>query len=327
MLHILNGGSTEETLKRTDIPGEYLSFRDALIDGPAPETTDAGDWRRIRAEHLASDYGDEVRQCEASLTEQEQILASSSAHDEVVLWFEHDLFCQLNLLYLLDWFSRADLSNTRLSLINIGQFPGRPNFRGLGELNPQELSSLFPKREVVDKAQLDLGERAWRAFCSSNPKAIEQLISTDTSALPFLKVAMTAHLRRFPSIENGLGRIENRCLSLIANEQQTFSDLFLRFVQSETVYGLGDAQVWDSLGQLRDAKTPLLNSNTNSKQMTPEVARGATFSITDAGLDILQNKTDYLDQNEIDFWLGGAHLQSGINVWRWNEAAGKLQST
>jgi hypothetical protein len=144
MLHILNGGSTEETIKRTDVPGEFFSFRDALIDGPTPATTDSAAWRRLRAEHLASDYAADVQRCENDLSEQERVLNSCSSHDEVVLWFEHELFCQTNLLYLLDWFNRAELDQTRLSLINIGEFPGRNDFRGLGELNPEELASLFP---------------------------------------------------------------------------------------------------------------------------------------------------------------------------------------
>ena len=109
MLHILNGGSTEETLRLTDVDGEFFSFRDALIDGPTPANVDAATWRHVRAEHLSSGYGADFEECEKSLLEQEQTLNSSSAHDEVVLWFEHDLFCQLNLLYLLDWYSSANL--------------------------------------------------------------------------------------------------------------------------------------------------------------------------------------------------------------------------
>jgi hypothetical protein len=327
MLHILNGGSTEETMKRSSLEGEYFSFRDALIDGPAPATTDSAAWRRVRAEHLAGGYGADVQQCETDLSEQEHILNSYSSHDEVVLWFEHDVFCQLNLLYLLDWYHRANLGQTRLSLINIGEFPGRNDFRGIGELNPQELASLFPKRQLVSKGLLDLGARAWQAYCSSNPNSIEQLLSHDTSELPFLATALTAHLQRFPSVTNGLGRIENRCLELVATGPQRFIDLFPRFIESESVYGLGDAQIWTSLGQLRDARTPLLTADTDAKFLTPGLLWSATFSITTAGRDVLQNRADYLDHNEIDVWLGGAHLHTGAPIWRWDDTSGKLQST
>jgi hypothetical protein len=327
MLHIINGGSTEQTLRQTSLDGEFFSFRDALIDGPTPITTDTAAWRRLRAAHLSSSYGPDLQECETRLIEQEKTLNSFSSHEEVVLWFEHDVFCQVNLLYLLDWFSRVELNKTRLSLINIGEFPGRDDFRGLGELNTQELASLFPQRVPVDNAQLDLGARAWQAYCSSNPRSIEQLLENDTSALPFLATAMTAHLQRFPSVINGLGRIENRCLALVDSGKQKFSALFPDFVRSESVYGFGDAQIWTSLGQLRDSRTPLLSSENYAQHLTQELVRSATFSITDAGRDVLRNKIDYLENNDIDVWLGGTHLQTGAPIWRWDETAGKLQST
>jgi hypothetical protein len=174
---------------------------------------------------------------------------------------------------------------------------------------------------------LDLGSRAWQAYCSANPHSIEELLKTDTSEFPFLATALTAHLQRFPSVRNGLGRIENRCLELVASGPQRFIDLFPRFIESESVYGLGDAQIWTSLGQLRDSRTPLLSADTDAKYLTPELLRSATFAITSAGREVLQNRADYLDQNEIDVWLGGAHLQTGAPIWRWDDATGKLQST
>src|SRR6185295_8402606 len=113
---------------------------------------------------------------EKDLLAEEQTLQSYTEHEEVVLWFEYDLFCQVNLLYLLDWFSRASLDQTKLSLINVGTFPGKENFRGLGELSPDELMSLFPGREVLTATVLELGARAWQAYCSADPTAIERLL-------------------------------------------------------------------------------------------------------------------------------------------------------
>ena len=77
---------------------------------------------------------------------------------------------------------------------------------------------------------------------------------------------------------------------------------------------------------LRDARTPLLSADTTAAYLTPDLLRSATFSITNAGRDVLQNRADYLENNEIDVWLGGAHLKTGAPIWRWNEATGKLQS-
>src|SRR6266850_4059157 len=258
MLHILNGESTEGTLKQSSVPGVFFSFCDVLVQGPTPTGTDDQEWRRIRSAHLVESYGLQLEACEQGLLSQENTLRSCSQHEEVVLWFEHDLFCQINLLYLLNWFTPECLGQTKLSLINIGEFPGRENFRGLGELNVEQLTSLFPQRQQVTSAQLNLAKAAWAAYRSPDPTAIETLLNTDTSSLPFLPRAFQAHLNRFPSTKNGLGQVENRSLELINNGSEKLIDLFPRFSNAEPVYGLGDAQLSLSLRMLSRAPNPLL---------------------------------------------------------------------
>src|SRR5882672_3824576 len=104
MLHIHNGDSSANTLRQSTIQGEQFAFRDALIGGPTPNGVSVADWRRLRSDHLSESYGVNRAECKLGLLRQEQTLSSYASHDEVVLWFEHDLFCQINLLYLLDWF-------------------------------------------------------------------------------------------------------------------------------------------------------------------------------------------------------------------------------
>jgi hypothetical protein len=329
VLHILNGRSTEDTLRQSAVPGKFFSFRDVLIDGPAPATTTAEQWRQVRARHLAAAYGVDLEACEGDLLDQEAVLASHIQHEEVVLWFEHDLFCQLNLLYLLDWFARASVAPNRLSLINIGEFPGHKNFRGLGELSVKELSSLFPQRSSITADQLQLANQAWSAHCSSDPSKIESLMRADTSALPFLQTAFAAHLRRFPATKNGLGQIENTALRLIDEGCETFADVFPRFATSEPVYGLGDAQLWLGLSALSNAPTPLLTIEDSEKSSAPmpgELSPSARFKLTAEGRAVVRQQADFIELNGIDSWLGGAHLHAPDVIWCWNEETGKLHA-
>jgi hypothetical protein len=226
MLHIHNGESSAVTLSQSVVPGEQFAFRDALISGPTPAGLGSEDWRRMRAQFLSEAYGVDVRESERDLLRQVTTLASFPDHEEVVLWFEHDLFCQVNLIYLLDWFAQRDLGKTKVSLICIGEFPGKENFRGLGELNVEQLASLFESRHEITPGELQLGKSAWGAYCSADPTAIERVLRQDTSALPFLRGALLAHLARFPSFRNGLGRIEQRGLELIRAGLNEFGRLF-----------------------------------------------------------------------------------------------------
>jgi hypothetical protein len=326
MLHIHNGDSSANTAKQSSLPGEHFAWRESLITGPTPSGLSGSEWRSVRARHLSEAYGVNLQECEQGLLDQEKKLLSFDEHEEVVLWFEHDLFCQASLLYLLNWFAHQDTASTRLSLICIGEFPGKENFRGLGELNAEQLASLFPNRQQVTSPQLKLAELAWQAYCSPHPADIEKLLQTDVSLLPFLGQALRAHLRRFPSTKNGLGSIENRGLELIHGGSKTFIDVFPRFGDAEPLYGLGDAQFWLALHRMSDGKQPLLrieNGKNGGGQLTPDIVRTAKFEITDPGKSVLRGEADFVNLNGIDLWLGGVHLSQN-NLWRWDEASGTM---
>src|SRR5437016_9605075 len=92
-------------------------------------------------------------------------------YDELILWFEHDLFDQLNLIQLLTWIRERLPSAKVVSLVCVGSFPGYPRFKGLGELTPDELASLLETRQRVSETQYSLAEIAWQAFREPTPEA------------------------------------------------------------------------------------------------------------------------------------------------------------
>jgi len=332
ILHVHNGDSTANTARQASLPGEHFAWRESLVTGPTIADLPTDEWEAMRAQHLSASYGVELQQCREELVAQEKKLRSAaSSHEEIVLWFEHDLFCQVHLVYLLNWFAKENLVDTKLSLICINQFQGKENFRGLGELSAGELSSLFPARREVTAEQLTLATAAWLAYCSDDPRAIENILLTNTAALPFLDAALRAHLRRFPSTANGLGHIENRALQFIAEDNQDFARLFDHFSRAESIYGFGDAQLWLVLRTLCDGPAPLVsveNFESDSwrlQPLTPELTQQARFRITAAGEATLAYEADSVILNGIDEWLGGVHLHDPESLWRWDESTSRLQ--
>jgi len=334
MLHIHNGDSTADIARLSPLPGEHFAFREALIEGPTPAGCTSGEWRGMRARHLSEAYG-VAQECERELAEQENKLATFADHEEIVLWFEHDLFCQTNLLYLLHWFSQQELRNTlangtKLSLICIDQFPGVDDFRGLGQLNSKQLASLFPARKEVEPSDLKLARSAWQAYCSTDPTAIEQLLEKDTSDLPFLAAAMRAHLKRFPSVRNGLGAIENTSLELIHGGTTDFKSLFSCFGDAVPEYGFGDAQLWLALRQMSAAKQPVLkiaglDRASLESALNAETLLHARFEVTEWGEAVLRGEADFVS-NDIDIWLGGVHIEGVETLWRWDEQSERIVS-
>jgi hypothetical protein len=326
MLHIHNGDSAAGIAKKSNLPGEHIAWREALICGPTPGHLPEDEWRRLRAKHLAGAYGLALEDCENDLRKQEEALAKFSDHEEVVLWFEHDLFCQIHLVYLLNWFAQQQPGQTKLSLICIGEFPGILDFRGLGQLGAEQMTSLFQTREPVMPAELELAGRAWQAYSSSDPGEIATLLADDTSALPFLRAALQKHLARFPSVRNGLGEIENAALESIARGASQFGPLFQEFGKTESIYGLGDAQLMLLLRQLAAAPQPLLtiSNGDDPNRISGSDLLKTSFTLTGQGKAVLQGNDDYVALNGIDTWLGGVHLAGQDAAWRWDEQQSQL---
>jgi hypothetical protein len=89
---------------------------------------------RLRAGFLAAAGWGSRRAILGSLERRDSQLARAF-HDgvEVVLWFEHDLYDQLQLL---DVLALAHEAGASPELVVVGSFPRKPSFRGLGELAP-----------------------------------------------------------------------------------------------------------------------------------------------------------------------------------------------
>ena len=325
MLHIHNGDSSAGTA-RESIPGQHLAWREALVCGPAPAGLDSVEWRQMRADHLAKAYDLRFEDCERDLREQEDELRKFRDHEEVVLWFEHDLFCQINLLYLLNWFALQDPGQTKLSLICIDEFTGVADFRGLGQLTTEQLSTLLPLRQEITPGQFALAASAWAAYTAADPQELEALLTNDTGALPFLRNALAKHLQRFPSVRNGLGRIENLGLELIASGQNEFGDLFRGFSKIEPTYGYGDAQLFLELKRLTTSTRPLLTrrNGDGGPVLASQSLLRSSFQITESGKAVLCGEADFVRLNEIDMWLSGVHLNGKEASWRWDEDQTRL---
>ena len=141
-----------------------------------------------------------------------------------------------------------------------------------------------------------------------------------------MKDALTKHLQRFPSTDNGLGRIERVGLDLVAKGHCNFRSLFPAFARREAEYGFGDAQFYLELNRLADAPTPALTLTVAGNRTATDPAQMllSSFEITELGKEVLAGEEDFVRRNGIDHWLGGVHLVGSEAAWRWDEQAQEL---
>jgi hypothetical protein len=325
-LHVANGTCTTRLIESAGIPGARSIWADPLYEGPVPAGVSDDELLEMRRQYLAGP-GDLTWAAWAGpdpavdpandLCEWRAAIERHELYDELFLWFEHDLFDQLNLIQLLTWI-REHLPPTKpVSLVCIASFPGRPDFKGLGELTPDELASLVGTRQRVDREQYELAERAWLAFRAPTPEALDTLRQDDTSALPYLAPAIGRFLQEYPWTRDGLSRTERRLLELADGDGIALSKAFPRMHDGETVYYVTDASL-AALAETLSHLDPSLLTLDLSAVDEGRVLQGRV-ALTDAGRKVLSGELDRVTTCGIDRWLGGVHLQSGGGLWRWDD--------
>ena len=322
MLHIHCGDSSADTLRQAGIAGEVMVWCELFTWGPVPAGVTDAEWYRLRGAALSESTGGALtpEQCGRRLTRQDQALARSGEHEEVVLWFDACLYDQLTLVRQLDWFAQRDLPATRLSLICVGEFPGFAKFRGLGELNSGQLASLLETRHEVETEELRLGARAWAAFRASDPAAVAGLASGDTTALPYLGDALRRHLEQFPAADTGLDRLERQALEVVAAGATGLGPIFVQVSDREERPYFGDGSLWHALDRLAHEPTPLLAVDGPGPLPLWDPPRDLSpwrVGITEAGRAVLAGRRNRIALNGFDRWLGGVHVACD-HLWCWD---------
>lgn len=307
MLHITNGDSAAETIRRTGIAGTVLPWRDVLHEGPVPAGLTLEALSEVRAHFLvetgwAASFDDVHRE----FCERDAALNAGLSEDEIVLWFEADLYDQLQILQILDWIGRYD--RPMLSIICIGEFPGIDDFAGIGQLTVPQMAGLFPARRLVTQKHIALATQAWKAFTAPDPGMLNRLIFDDTSALEFLGDAVLRLLDLYPLTTNGLDRSERQVLQVLSSGPMTFAELFPRAQALEEQPFMGDSTLSTRILNLARGRDPAVGIN------------DSTLTLTEFGRNCFQGKRDFIASNGIDRWIGGVHLMKD-SVWRWDPRA------
>jgi hypothetical protein len=320
MLHITNGDIVAEKLREAGVPGEVVISADVLHEGPCPTADDEAVFRETRARYLASAGYTDYDEALAALVAADAALDVARDDDEIVLWFEHDLFDQLQLLRVLAASARRGPARATLNLICIGAYPGVPRFHGLGQLSAGQLLRLFPERAVVTRQQLDTANDAWRRFGANDPRPFAALLREDTSALPYLAGAVRRQLEELPSTLNGLSRTEHQALAAVAAGAADLAAAFRSTQEMEDRVFMGDLSFARAVRTLASAGLPPCCWPTAAVPMSHSPAQGVT--LTPFGRDVLAAHADHVTVNGVDRWVGGVHLRGPDVEWRWDAENG-----
>jgi hypothetical protein len=320
-LYVTNGDSTAGTMMQAGFEGKILPWRDVLHEGPVEGRLPLAELSRRRARFLAEKGWAEPEKALADFEARDRTLLAASSFDRVSLWFEHDLYDQLQLLQLLAHFAEHAGANL-LDLICIDGYPGKARFRGLGELNAHELSTLRGRERPVTAAQLELARAGFEAFRSDSVLTMQSFLKRDLSALPYLRAALERLLEEFPG-RDGLSQSQRQLLSSVQPCSGDLATMFAFCADAEDAPYLGDIVFLDYASALASGRQPALRLSGDD----PWTGSGKNrwqrrASLTAFGERLLASEADFVAANGIDRWIGGVHLTSG--EWRYDPGAGRV---
>ncbi len=314
IVHLCNGDSTADTLSLADLPGEIRVWADALDQGPVLPVNDTEHYK-ARAEYWAS----RGEKDDGRLVEWDRGVDEAAGAEELILWFEHDLFDQLALIRLLARLARKGLPQT-LTIVSIDRHPEVPNFLGLGQLKPEQLAALWPRRAPLSRDALDEAMSAWIGFTAADPRSLPFLMRR-VKALPFLAGALERLLEEYPDPTSGMSRTERQVLAAIARGEGTAPAMMQQSHASDPRYPITDGYLFAVLKTLGGAG---FIEGAPSGPIGAEALRGVNPTITALGRQALAGAIDRIHEVGIDEWRGGVHLTGKGPVWRWETRERKL---
>lgn len=311
ILNITNGDCAVELMQLAVIPGTYLPWQDVLHQGPVPEGLDLEELSRIRAQYIADcDWG-EFSEVYKNFIHRDEQLQTYHQYDKVILWFEHDLYDQLQILQILDWLNRKPHKQIKLTMICTDRY--------LGTHTPDEFLALLKHEKTITNDQLALATKAWAAFRSPTPCHLIELLKTDTSALPFLQAAILRLLEEYPGTHNGLSRTAHMALKIIASKPQRPEKVFGLYQQTEARRFLGDSSFWLILQGMLQSQPALITQAGETRLNLPSTSE-QTLEITNANKQVLCGSYNWLNIAELDLWIGGVHFTRD-NIWLWDNVS------
>ena len=300
-----NGDAIVPEIEAVAPDDPVLPWRDILHEGPVPGGIDDSLLRSERAAFLArAGWGDGVTLLEL-FERRDAKLVRGAQEREPWLWFEDDVYDQLQLLQILDMLGRHLAPESTQKLIDVSRDAER---EVIGE-------------RTVDDAARRAARAAWAAFRSSDPR---KWVSVDPPELPHVGPALKRLAQELPWTRDGLSRTERTALAAVADGADDPIEMFRALQAAEERPFMGDYWAWMALHRLGTGAQPLVVAPiAPTPELTTEFA-SQNYSVTEVGRDVLAARADHAELNGIDRWIGGVHLTGHRPAWRWDPVAGEV---
>jgi hypothetical protein len=230
--HVLPGDAQVEDFRMTGIEGEVIVFREAFVTGPI-DAIEIDEFWDQRARFILTEYGDDEIIYQEKVADEILKISDIGPDDDVNLWFEFELFCNVNL-----WYCLRELKDSGANVFRVAPVNLEPDdvWKGFGGHGPNELQTAFDGRVEMTPEDIAVGSQLWDAYRLGDRSELRNLGEYRSSALPFLKEVTEAAA--------DIDTLPKQIICEIKSEGlATLDEVFPEFRNRAGVYGFGDSQV------------------------------------------------------------------------------------
>ncbi len=224
-------------LGHAQIKGDVVVVREALIVGDL-SGHNLNDFWRSRAKFL------ELTEAEyhKGVTKEFEKIINAPDNAEFNLWFEYDLFCQVNMWFVISIINNLSIKKKVYAVYTSYLDRADKQFwNGFGSATSCQLKICFGDRISLNDADLQFGQDLWEPYKTDD---LEELIrlAKKSPAFPYLQEVVNAHVERFRG-DGTKGRPERVLEDITKNISTDFQEVFKEFWTRDSIYGFGDTQL------------------------------------------------------------------------------------
>ncbi len=253
-LHIANGNILAQNILDLEIQGDIVIWREMLCEGPTTYELGTPEFIKIRKAFLKSCYQINPEDYEDKFLKELHKLDSIKNIDEIILWFEFDLFSHINMLAAISRLleNKVDLP---VYLVCSKKLKGEKEFQPLSQLSLKHLKNHFDQKIHLNQDDLEMANVIWQYYNEENPLKLKALIK-QKSNFEYLSSCIRTHIERFPNSRTGLNTIEANILRLIKENNITSLNQLLGYsIQYQGYFGYGERQIQRLLDKLKQFYT------------------------------------------------------------------------
>lgn len=249
-LHISIGDSLSENILKLDLEGKIVVWREMLCEGPTTFQLGTPEFIALRTQFLSQNYQVSDRDYQEQFLSELEKLSDPETYEEVILWFEFDLFSHINMLAAISHLMENKI-DIPIFLVCSKKVEGEKDFIPLSQLPLKILQKHYEQKIHLNQDDLEMANLMWQLYNGQNPQKLKNLIKIETN-FEYLSSCIRAHIERFPNAVTGLNALEKNILKLIKTHNISSLNQLLGYaLEYQGYYGYIDIQMQRVINKLQ----------------------------------------------------------------------------